>query len=220
MKEKGKKMTEGTPITRPSGSEKDIPEKIRRILQWLDFILKYVNIALFVLIIVALAKFLNWNEFPNHIKKAIIGYSSEALPVGTIIPTIFKKVPGNLSELFCPCDGRPAPTDSLFSRDIASFVPDLRGVFLRGLNKFDDLKGSRNDGMEDPDGDRVSGSSQQDVFKTHVHKVEGFGGDFGPHIGTAHVSSDNVRTTGPEDSGGGRETRPKNVAVYYYIKVR
>lgn len=97
-------------------------------------------------------------------------------------------------------------------------LPDLRGVFLRGMNA------GRTDVYKDPDGDnRVVGKEQMDSFKAHDHNplytrsgndgskgksptvLRGWYGDEGrgPIIG----------------SMGGDENRPKNVAVYFYIKI-
>jgi hypothetical protein len=107
-------------------------------------------------------------------------------------------------------------------------LPDLRGVFLRGLNNFALGSNPRGDGLQDPEGPRQAGGFQMDVFKSHQHSygttISGFakGSDgFG-----AIVRSDNnwqgYKNDNPilhtEDEGGS-ETRPKNAAVFYYIRV-
>jgi hypothetical protein len=96
-------------------------------------------------------------------------------------------------------------------------VPDLRGVFLRGANS------GRGDGLQDPDGERLAGSFQDDSFEAHTHELTktvlchvdscGVGVESlsrGSWAGSANVA---LTTT------GGNETRPKNIAVYYYIKI-
>lgn len=47
-------------------------------------------------------------------------------------------------------------------------VPDLRGMFLRGLNV------GRSDGLQDPDNARVLGSYQSDLFASHNHNNGAF----------------------------------------------
>ncbi len=109
-------------------------------------------------------------------------------------------------------------------------LPDMRGVFLRGVN------GSRSDSFADPDANTLRtniatggnagnavGSYQTDQFASHSHPQfvtanSGYGtgirqdwnGDV-PNLG-AYPQGIN---TGP---AGGNETRPKNVYVNYIIK--
>ncbi len=106
-------------------------------------------------------------------------------------------------------------------------TPDLRGVFIRGLNSFDDGSTTRSDGKQDPEGgSRVIKSYQGDVFKAHRHKSVDFGSKFsGNDIGLggtayiAHIESHNgtskINLTSNE---GSTETRPKNVALTFCVK--
>lgn len=99
-------------------------------------------------------------------------------------------------------------------------VPDLRGVFLRGL---DQGAGKDIDGAT-----RAAGSYQADEFKSHTHVANmEIGAE--PTNGGAQSSSAagshgqiGVNYKSPElnDHTGGTETRPKNIAVYYYVKVK
>ncbi|OQP38615.1 hypothetical protein A4H97_17985 [Niastella yeongjuensis] len=98
-------------------------------------------------------------------------------------------------------------------------LPDARGVFLRGMNEGRDLQ------TGDPDGNRSIGSLQVDDFKAHNHQVRlkfhadlNFdSSDFPPAAksdGLTQVVVGDVTT-----ERGGLETRPRNIAVYIYIKM-
>lgn len=83
-------------------------------------------------------------------------------------------------------------------------LPDLRGEFIRG---WDNGRGI--------DSARVFGSSQTDQLEAHVHTYQ-----TGGVLGGGFPSLDNggglfVNTT----STGGAETRPRNVALMYIIRV-
>lgn len=96
-------------------------------------------------------------------------------------------------------------------------LPDLRGRFVRGV---DDGAGN--------DAGRVFGSTQADEYKAHNHTFTDFatniqnqvladtGGAGGnvalPNAGTAYA------TNSVMNNSGGTETRPKNIAMRYYIK--
>jgi len=108
-------------------------------------------------------------------------------------------------------------------------LPDLRGVFLRGVN------GSRSDSFADPDdltlrtnifpggniGNTV-GSYQPDQFGNHVHHLiqEPAGNEF---FDTDQGIVGAINWNGTESDAqtqptGGNETRPKNAYVNYIIK--
>jgi hypothetical protein len=104
-------------------------------------------------------------------------------------------------------------------------IPDLRGLFLRGVN------GNRNDSYADPDtalrinlfnGGSISnlaGSFQADEFKGHSHPYEDHqvAGGSSPQVsaGGGYDRRQTPRTTGIV---GGLETRPKNAYVNYIVK--
>lgn len=109
-------------------------------------------------------------------------------------------------------------------------IPDLRGAFLRGADP-------QNKTSRDPDAPRaVGGSMQPDLLKSHdhvlndpghIHQFTGVGnGPYGP----ASVLADEwanysnqytaLATTGVTmEKTGGAETRPKNFAVTFVIKM-
>ena len=149
------------------------------------------------------------------------------LPVGSVIPSLispeeFEKL--KQDELWVPADGREIPRDSdYFTITGKSQVPDLRGMFLRGLNEFSKGR-KRRDGLEDPEGDnRKVGNYQSDEMQKHQHNrnaVYDAGGGINAswvahkkHFGYGH------KNPPPTELAGGTESRPKNVAVYYYIKI-
>ena len=104
------------------------------------------------------------------------------------------------------------------------YPPDYQGVFLRGTSGTSG---------RDPDAEsrtalnggtakgNMVGSYQDDMFKSHNHGynpnilVDG-GGDFVTGGSTYNSNHPNNRST---DYSGGNETRPKNVSVYYIIKM-
>lgn len=103
-------------------------------------------------------------------------------------------------------------------------VPDLRGVFLRGVN------GGISDGFADPNRDaRVSrytggnigntvGSYQDDQFRSHSHTYKNtlmIIGNGGYHSGGSYGGSSQ---NPPVNNTGGDETRPRNAYVNYIIK--
>lgn len=114
----------------------------------------------------------------------------------------------------------------------SSKVPDLRGMFLRGMNA------GRTDQYADPGGNRVVGSYEDDTtalpklgFRTTNAGTHNHGGKYvgngpgmhqtGPHGGPAYDSQP-ISMDGDHShilTDGDPETRPKNVAVYFYIRV-
>lgn len=165
--------------------------------------------------------------------------STDGNPIGTIINSFlnweqFQEATENNKQtesgkwesefsFWSPCDGREVPNSELQKIASITKVPDSRGVFLRGLNVFDAvgefggmIKKAETDFI-DTYGTRIVGSYQKDEFRAHDHSY------FAP------ISSSPIRGSGgyaPENpsSGttgrtGGKETRPKNIAVYCYIKI-
>lgn len=109
-------------------------------------------------------------------------------------------------------------------------IPDLRGQFLRGIDLT--VTGAKNIAY-DPDGKRVSGSQQDDAFQGHWHEYYHkagtiqFGGSAdadlydGPHSLQVGSFVQNAVTDGTNGTPRvASETRPKNVAIYWYIKVK
>lgn len=163
------------------------------------------------------------------------GCSSQGSHAGKVDPD----VPLNRLEVFgwMLCDGRyltPAYYPELFavlgylygkrSSDGAFRLPDLRGLFLRGVDA-----GS---GMDPQAAERVGplgtgtssgiGSLQCDVFQDHTHTYEVIPPATATSSGNAGGQGTGTKKTTSPDSPArfGPETRAKNVAVNYIIKFR
>ena len=145
-----------------------------------------------------------------------------ALPIGTVIasmlaPADFAKEVGDpisfddKNSRWTLADGRDIGASKYKTSALSSKVPDLRGMFLRGLNV------GRSDGLQDPDSHRLTGSVQTDELKAHTHEL-----GFGRHGLASGKGNGNLETGFPQVSTGATgdvETRPRNIAVHYYIKI-
>ncbi len=142
-------------------------------------------------------------------------HHSNIIPAGTIVPYWSHTAPPG----WLMCDGSEIPSDSEYEKlraMVGNTVPDLRGVFLRGLNN------GRNDGLHDPDDERELGSFQYDQFQSHTHKWGAYQKDSMSN-GTRDpiVPGTSYETSPPTQDGDvrcGSETRPKNIAVNFIIK--
>ena len=105
-----------------------------------------------------------------------------------------------------------------------SGTPDLRGMFIRGLNDFEGGANTRGDGVQDPDGLRMLAAYQGDQFAAHTHGTNfpewartmagaglfhAMGGGFMDSTERANISI---------TSAGGNETRPRNVGLIYCMR--
>jgi len=103
-------------------------------------------------------------------------------------------------------------------------LPDYRGWFLRGVdqNAHHDLatgeRGPIPGTTSKVAGDDV-GTFQAQAIQAHQHEFKGDGADFGPYPffvnGQAHPAG-GINT---HLDGGGPETRPSNVSVYWIIRI-
>jgi hypothetical protein len=146
---------------------------------------------------------------------------ASAVPPGTIVAYRSSRVP----EGWLPCDGSAIPDGEQYGKLrelIGATVPDLRGLFLRGIGQNGDAA-FRFPG----DAARGLGDLQQDELKAHSHRFDDYtfsqnSGSGGKAWGSAG-SSDIDNSPGSPFSHetavyGGGETRPKNAAVYWIIK--
>ncbi|MGN6178622.1 MAG: hypothetical protein ACTHNW_05545 [Mucilaginibacter sp.] len=166
--------------------------------------------------------------------------------LGTIVASVlnYKTINGGhdgcdpLHSAYAPCDGRPIAGSALAKLGIAT-APDLRGRFLRGLNLFYSIGEPggfdiNKANPDDPNRDWEVGTYQDDAFQGHWHDKRWSDGpasrgrepnnteDNNQHNGfySTELTIIDPITDGrngiPRTSN---ETRPKNVAVYYYIKI-
>jgi len=170
---------------------------------------------------------------------------AEALnPPGTIVAFGGTNFPSG----WILCDGRSISRSSYArlydaigtnwgTSDALSFrVPDLRGLFLRGVDNSpltgesgrDPERGIRQSLYPGGSSSNNIGSFQFDAFATHRHRSQKFDNNkyLVDSFGTGPVANSNynVDETGGSnpivetDESGGAETRPKNVYVNYMIK--
>lgn len=96
-------------------------------------------------------------------------------------------------------------------------VPDLRGIFLRGMNV------GRNNDEGNSDGDIKVGTYQSDDVGPHVHSaVSGYANSGSADRGDGRHGDGATNTSGPiagETNRPRRESRPRNVTVNFYIRV-
>lgn len=147
-------------------------------------------------------------------------------PVGTVIASVLspdqhKKIDGTFANCWMPADGtRLTERSQLEEVEGWDHAPDLRSVFLRGRNDLGGLQGTQSAADRvDPGGDRAPGSFQDDEYGSHKHStmLQRADGGGGPIV--AYPKYDNPGAANIDTSkSGGRETRPVNAAVYWYVK--
>jgi len=158
------------------------------------------------------------------------------VPVGTVISYAGVDPEQWESNYWLLCDGKPYDSTSnaysnLFkaignqygsSGDMFN-VPDLRGMFLRGvgvgtLNDPDIADRYRQGDTTKtpiPVTDELVGSVQDDQFGSHAHSL---GSENGYKSGGEYpVYLQGTQSANATGSSGGDETRPKNVYVYFLI---
>jgi hypothetical protein len=111
-------------------------------------------------------------------------------------------------------DGRSIVGSDYSALTGATQLPDARGKFLRMLNA-----GAIGDQF-DPEANRHAGSYQTDELKAHKHSYTDRWGAENGHGQRIHLGTSTYKTTNfSTNNTGGAETRPKNIAVYFYVKV-
>jgi tail collar domain len=163
------------------------------------------------------------------------------VPPGTVVAFAGSQAP----EGWMFCDGRPLDKNDLrykrlFDAIGTSYggdanpnfqIPDYRGLFLRGVDdgaKRDPDVGTRTAMGRNGTGNSGNsvGSYEGDQFASHSHATQGYhleakgGGGFDGAGFDTNSNRDHPMTHWYGTNGaGGAETRPKNVTVYYMIKL-
>lgn len=137
---------------------------------------------------------------------------------------------------FAPCDGRVIDRNSKLGQLLLLTgklnVPDLRGKFIRGLNVIDMLNDPTqpfdNQKYGDPDNNRNVGDYQSDAIIEHTHDYT-----VGNYYKLADTDTEQTFTgadqnqrlvtkganLGNPEQKNQFESRPRNIAVYFYIKI-
>lgn len=155
----------------------------------------------------------------DSLNTRIVSLEKMRLPVGAILASMITI--DTSDGIWVLADGRTATTE-YFQATGNNKIPDLRGQFLRGLNA------GRIDGGEDPEGSsRLAGSYQADTVKNHNHvngaftyllqSNSGINSTYNSDISPGEPDLINIKSLLPY---GGAETRPRNSAVYWYIRVK
>ena len=150
------------------------------------------------------------------------------VPLGTVVPSMlapeaFAQLVGDdgtynpSTATWVPADGRDVP-GSRYARELHSTrVPDVRGLFIRSLNYTergrDRLReNAAGKSSADPDSSRQPGDFQADRFSGQI--------DADP-VSVAAPNSASVATQSRPGSllMVAPETRPKNIAMFHYIKI-
>lgn len=163
----------------------------------------------------------------------------DSMPVGTVISSMlpFDKFceitetgdltnPKNWNEQkskWAPCDGRPVPNSKFQTLATNATAPDLRGLFVRGLNSFDRnyTVDPKDKSQLNPLNPQTPGVYELDAFKEHDHGLNSSVLNVGVGGGLQIVNATPKRTYTPRTdfTGDKFETRPKNVSLYYYIRI-
>lgn len=132
----------------------------------------------------------------------------DSTPIGTIMLWGSTSIPSGWVEM----KGQSTASYTELRALIGGTIPDMRGVFARG---WDHGRGV--------DSGRSLRSYQADELKSHNHTqnipLDGVGGGDMQSLRNSDNRDENWRTHGTTNYTGGTETRPKNIALMYIIKV-
>lgn len=185
--------------------------------------------TLFAIVVIASAFSFKVLNAPDKGKPSV----QEPAMVGTIISSALDydnlikitndpKVINPAKSKWIPADGRSIQGSLLNKLTNMPNSPDLRGRFTRGLNTIYSVGQPVLDiGTADQDGaNRVVGDFQNDELESHSHNMKGSTLNCGAPPGYRVINGTDAPTYDQRTKEtGGSETRPKNIAVYYYIRI-
>jgi hypothetical protein len=129
-------------------------------------------------------------------------------------------------EAWVLMDGRNIAGSKLAALTKQEILPDARGVFIRTLNL------TRDDDHGDADNNRKVGSFQWDLLRDHTHKynkpndhgskIKYGGPNDSEFVNDKQNFETGIVTNETNDAQrprAGIETRPKNIALYTYVKI-
>lgn len=136
---------------------------------------------------------------------------NDASLIGTIVSWPSNSIPSGWVE----CKGQSTSPYPALRSVIGSYIPDLRGRFVRGYQSNNGKAHSFY--QEVVDYGRGFNSDQDDKYRKHSHLERAFSGDEDDKGGTdgANESHQWLWT----DPTGGSETRPENIGYKFIIKV-
>ncbi len=175
------------------------------------------------IVILALVAFLVWNKFDSS-KAQDQGNKNEGkigdVKYSVLDPDKFRELNGKGWVLM---DGSSMENSGLAAITKEKTMPDARGVFIRGMNLGQTVENG------DVDGNRAVGKFQLDSFQGHKHYNQQMiqtGSRDIPNTTDQRrrVEAGAVETAGVHDGGFGvprisKETRPRNITLYTYIKI-
>lgn len=158
--------------------------------------------------------------------------------IGTIISSVlhyddflevngYQRTTDTRKVKWVPCDGRSVAGSRYARTSNGSHVPDLRGVFLRGANMYEvpGYNPNPNNKQLNPENKRA-GEFQEDAIVNHKHTMNLFKHGYAWGSANDGVSSNEDRGNNQlqkkstdENVNGASETRPKNITVYFYLKI-
>jgi hypothetical protein len=145
--------------------------------------------------------------------------AKDTFPVGSIIQSLLtvEKFQEKMGAEWRPMDGSNIQGTALATDFGSPNLPNAEGKFLRMRNGVNTSCSNPNNCQFDPDGRRELGSYQADLLKSHNHSYTNPEG--GGHVGHFSPSGwEGTRGAGTSHTGGA-ETRPKNIAVNFFVKV-
>lgn len=170
--------------------------------------------------------------------------SSSDAPLGTIVASLlnyndFLKLNGLEYEsditkmIWVPCDGRDIGIiEGTYGAYSGGKAPDLRGLFLRSVNDMGAYTATvptPNQSFMNPE-NKKAGQVQLDAFQGHKHfeqssLIRKGSRDLPNHPNQRPNQKTANNSAGIYEAGYGKpriskETRPKNMSVYYYLKIR